>query len=159
MFNLLFMAGNTGADFVEMALRTVEGVGALLVFLTLFFHAGGAGLQLGLMTFQAYFVLADFQFFRFVFAVQQGPADGVQFGFFTALIGFEFFVLFRGLGLALQMCQLTFEFAADIAQAFEVFLRAAHAVFSFAAAVFVFGDARGFFDIHAQLFWFGFDQA
>ena len=37
-------------------------------------------------------------------------------------------------------------------------MSAAHAVFGFAAALFVFGNTGGFFYIHAQFFRLGFNQ-
>src|SRR5690606_42113873 len=56
------------------------------------------------------------------------------------------------------MLQLAAQLIAQVGQAFQVLLGAAHAVFGLAAALLVFGDTGGFFDKYAQLVLLGFDQ-
>ena len=62
-------------------------------------------------------------------------------------------------GLFAQMHQLLVQFLQDVGDAQQVVAGIAQAQFGLAAAVAVFGDARRFFEEHAQLFRLGLDDA
>ena len=62
-------------------------------------------------------------------------------------------------GLLLQAVKIAAEFAQNVLHPREVFARIVQAVFGFAAALFVFGYASGFFQKQAQFFGFALDDA
>ena len=72
---------------------------------------------------------------------------------------FKAAVALGGFGLALQLFYLAVELALQVGQPLQVFAGVFEAGFGFAAALFVFGYARGFFDIGAQFFRARFDDA
>ena len=78
---------------------------------------------------------------------------------FERHIGLQGFVLLRDLGLLFQLVQIGVEFAQDVFHAGEVFAGVGEAVFRLAAALFVFGNARGFFQKQAQLFGLALNDA
>ncbi len=72
---------------------------------------------------------------------------------------FQRAVLLRHLGLRAQMHQLFFQLLQNVADAQQIVARVADTQFRFAAAVAVFGNARGFLEKDAQLLGFGLDDA
>ena len=71
---------------------------------------------------------------------------------------FQHLILFCGACLTLQMSQLLVNFLAQIVESIEVVTGMPNAIFRLASALLVFGDARGFFEVDAQIFRFGFNQ-
>ena len=67
--------------------------------------------------------------------------------------------LHRGFGLFFEFAQVGAELAQDVFDAGQVLARVGDAVFGFAAALFVFGDAGGFFQEQAQLLGARLDDA
>ena len=65
----------------------------------------------------------------------------------------------RHFGLFFELFQVDIELAQDIFDPRQIGAGIAQAVFGLAAALFVFGHARGFFQKQAQLFGLGFDDA
>ena len=74
-------------------------------------------------------------------------------------IDLQGFVLTRHLGLGFELFQVGIEFPQDVAHTGQVFTGIGQAVLGFAATLFVFGDAGGFFQKQAQLFGFAFNDA
>src|SRR5690606_39271123 len=90
--------------------------------------------------------------------VELAPAQGLELGLGLALLLLEFGVLFGGLGLALEALELAPQLVADVGEALEVLLGAAHAVLGVAAALLVLGNAGGLLDEHPQVLRAGLDQ-
>ena len=67
--------------------------------------------------------------------------------------------LHRGLGLLLQFAEVGAELAQDVLHPGQVLARVGNPVFSFAAALFVFGDPGGLFEEQAQLLGTRLDDA
>ena len=65
----------------------------------------------------------------------------------------------RHFGLFFQLFEVGIEFPQNVFYAGQVFARIGQAVFGFAAALLVLGDASGLFEKQAQFLGFGFDDA
>ena len=71
----------------------------------------------------------------------------------------QFLVLLSYLGLSLKFFQVGGQLSQNVFHAREVFARVAQTIFSFSAALFVFGNAGGLLQEQPQFLWFGFDDA
>ena len=155
----LLQPGHFRAQGVVAGLHLVEGVGALGVVHPVLLDCG-----IHLLVFRVHGLQLDLQF---AYAVAGGPGLGVQrlplqrlqLRLQGALLALELGILFRRLGLALQVLQLPSQLVAQVGQALQVFQGAPHAALGLLAALLVLGDAGGFLDKHPQVFRLGLDQA
>ena len=154
----LLGARKIGAERVIAALHFVEAIVELGLCRRDAFRSRHRRALLGDDRFEAHFQLGDVALALLDLTIEMTPLQRLQLRLEQTLFFFQFGVAFGRLRLALQMLQLTLQLVAQIGEALEIFLRATHAVFGFAAALFVFRDAGGLFNKHAQLIGLGFDQ-
>ena len=156
---LFFQPGHVGADAGQMLLAAVDLlVGGEMRFAGFFdgcvqFSAapgqhGQFGFQPGQFGLRAGFAFLGFALFhqcQQVLLLRQLLAHGL--------------VLAGDFGLSGQPVDLAGEFFADVVQARQVVAGVVQARLGFAPAFLVFGHAGGFFEVMAQLFGLGFDDA
>ena len=158
MRDLLFDAGERTADFVTRGLGLVQGLGGGFAALAAGFDLtlglallGDGLLQPGLFLRQA---LAQ----RLQLGVEQPEFQRFPLGILDPALGLDRLVLLGLSGLPREMLQLFADFFAQVVEAVEILAGVADAGLGFLAAFLVFGDAGGFFQIHAQFFGLGLDD-
>src|SRR5690606_20307125 len=158
VLNGLFGTRHFGADGVELALGGVEAVALVGVAGAEFFQGVVAAAALGDQGLDVQLLAGDQGLAALQLGVELAPAQGLELGLGLALLLLEFGVLFGGLGLALEALELAPQLVADVGEALEVLLGAAHAVLGVAAAPLVLGNAGGLLDEHPQVLRAGLDQ-
>ena len=156
--DLLFNAGQGAADFVTCGLGLVQRLGG--GFATL---AAGFDLALGLALLgdgllQPGFFLRQAFAQRLQLGIEQPEFQRFPLGVLDPSLSLDRLVLLGLLGLPRKMLQLFADFFAQVVEAVEILAGVADAGLGFLAAFLVFGDAGGFFQIHAQLFGLGLDD-
>src|SRR5690606_26477110 len=146
VLNGLFGTRHFGADGVELALGGVEAVALVGVAGAEFFQGVVAAAALGDQGLDVQLLAGDQGLAALQLGVELAPAQGLELGLGLALLLLEFGVLFGGLGLALEALELAPQLVADVGEALEVLLGAAHAVLGVAAALLVLGNAGGLLD-------------
>ena len=158
VFEALLEPGDRRAGLVEARLMGLELFGQAVVFLARLFEptlalalAEDLALDLGLQLAHAMFLLA-------LPGAQRTAAQQRQLALEAMFLLLEGLVASRCLGLALQAFELPVELLANVVEALEVLLGAAHAVFGLAAPLLVLGDAGGLLQRRAQLLGTRLDQ-
>jgi hypothetical protein len=158
MGNLLFDPGECTADFIAFGLCFVQRFsGSFAAFATEFDLTFGLAL-LGDDLLQPGLFLRQTFAQRLQLAVEQPELQRFPLRVLDPAFGLDRLVLLGLFGLPRQMLQLLADFLAQVVQAVEIFAGVANAGLGFLAALFVLGDAGGFFQIDAQLLGLGLDD-
>lgn len=152
MLDTLLDPGDVAADRIEAPLHQIEAFGQVMVTVAQALDGRVGIALLGDQGFKTDFLGADDRLALADLIVEILPAQGRQLCLELTLLGFEFLILLRRFGLAVQTLELTLQLIAQVGQTREVFVGAADAVFGLAAALFIFRDAGRFFDEVAQVF-------
>src|SRR5690606_25550190 len=158
VLDALLHPGDIAANGVEAALHLVEALGQFMMAIAQALDTGIGTALLGHQGLEGHLLVADHLFAAADLLVQRLPAQGQQLRLELAFLGLVLLVLLRGLGLAVQTFELTFELLAQVGQARQVFLGTADATLGLAAALLVFGDTGSFLDEVAQFLRLGLDR-
>ncbi len=157
--DLRFQAADLGIGLVQVPLGLVQAVAGGVMRLAHLFELQLDMAQLGGLLFQVGLGLFDIAKDLFLLGLRFILAQQPQQLLFFFLVGLQCVELARHFRLAFQLFQVGVQFAQDVFHAREVFAGVVQAVFGFAAAFLVFGDAGGFFQEDAQLFRARLDDA
>ena len=159
VLNGLLDTGDIRANTVKATLNFVEGLICLDQGFALLLDIGFNRALLRNGGFQRSLFIADGRFNLLRVLVQRLPAQDLQLCADDTFLFFQDLIAFGGLGLALQVVDLFFQFFTQVVEAIQVITGVADAGLGFLAALLVFGNAGGFFQEDAQLFRFGLDNA
>src|SRR3990167_7083931 len=158
VLNALLDAGDAATDRVKPTLHRIKLLGQFVMAIAQPLDAGIGAALLGNQGLEGDFLLGDHRFTLADLLIQALPAQGRQLRLELAFLGFVLLVLLGRLSLALQPFELAFQLFAQVGQARQILMGAADAVFGLATALFVFGDAGGFFNKVTQVFGTRLDQ-
>ncbi len=157
--DLGLQAADFGVGLVQRALRGVHRVGRGVV-------RGAHGLELGLdmaqlrgLRFQVDLRLLDGALVAFPLGQRLALAQQPQQMLLLFAFGLQRLEALRDFGLGLELFEVGAELAQDVFDAREVLARVGQAVLGLAAALLVFGDARGLFQEDAHVVGLGLDDA
>ena len=156
--NLAFEPAHFGACFIELALCLVDLVACGVMRLPYGFELGLDVPQVGHARFEIVHCLGGIGLDLGLVGLALGALQKPQLLLLFGGITLQLVVARSDLGLFLKSFEIGVEFAQDVFDARQVFARVTQAVFGFATAFLVLGDAGRFFKKQAQFFRLGFDD-
>ena len=158
MCDLLFDAGQRAADFIACRLRIVQRIGGGLAALAAGFDLAFGFALIGDDLLQPGFFLRQAFAQRLQLRVEEAELQRLPLSILDPAFGLDGLVLLGLFGLPREMLQLLADFFAQVIEAVEILAGVTDAGFGFLAALFVFGNAGGFFQIDAQLLGLGLND-
>ena len=157
--DLGFELADLGRGFVELALGLVDLVASGVMGLADGFEIRLHRAQVGHARFEVVHGLQAIQAHLGLLFLSVGALQKPLLVLLERGVGLQRVVSGGHLGLFFELFEVGVELAQDVFYAGEVLARVRQAVFSLAAALFVFGDTGGFFEEQAQFFGAAFNDA